>query len=181
MIKEKTKLKNGKFVYINLFNTKDNYIITASNEEGHIVAKCIFEISTQEVRLIKDTKIKKFEGKYLVKRTNPLNKSFTSQIVDKNFLTTNYLQCNSKVNLCMLDEIEITDKEYFKIGLGSLLFKKVEMFAKSNDCQEIMGWFYPNGDFWHGAKAFYIKNGFTFKQDNDRIILRKNIMPTKEK
>lgn len=181
MIKEKTKLKNGKFVYINLFSTKDNYMITAAEEEGRIVAKCIFEISTQKVSIIKDTKIKKLEGKYLIKKTNPLNNSFTSQIVDKNFLAINNLQNISKVNLCMLDEIEITDKEYFKIGLGSLLFKKMEAFVKSNDCQEIVGWFYPNGDFWHGAKAFYINNGFTFKQDNDRIILRKNIMPTKEK
>ena len=117
----------------------------------------------------------------MIKKTNPLNKSFTSQIVDKNFLAANNLQDNLKANLCILDEIEITDKEYFKIGLGSLLFKKMEAFAKSNDCQEIVGWFYPNGEFWHGAKDFYIKNGFTFKQDNDRIILRKNIMPTKEK
>ena len=181
MIKEKIKLKNGNFAYITLVSTKDNYMITAAEEEGRIVAKCIFEILTQKVSLIKDTKIKKLEGKYLVKRTNSLNKSFTSQIVDKNFLTTNNLQYNSKVNLCILDEIEITDKEYFKIGLGSFLFKKMEAFAKSNDCQEIVGWFYPNGEFWHGAKDFYIKNGFTFKQDNDRIILRKNIMPTKEK
>ena len=181
MIKEKIKLKNGKFVYINLFSTKDNYTITAAEEEGRIVAKCIFEILTQKVSLIKDTKIKKFEGKYLIKKTNPLNNSFTSQIVDKNFLAANNLQDNLKANLCILDEIEIMDKEYFKVGLGSLLFKKMETFANSNGCKEIVGWFYPNGDFWHGAKTFYIKNGFTFKQDNDRIILRKNIMPTKEK
>lgn len=99
MIKEKIKLKNGKFVYINLFSTKDNYMITATEEEGRIVAKCIFEILTQKVSIIKDTKIKKLEGKYLIKKTNPLDNSFTSQIVDKNFLTTNNLQYNSKVKL----------------------------------------------------------------------------------
>lgn len=182
MFKESVRLKNDKLVNISLLITKDNYIFTAIDAKNNIVAKCVFKILRREVTYLANTKLKKYEGKYLIKDTNQLNKSASSKIVEESYILKNNLSKNSNIYVCQLDLIEITDENYFKTGLGSLIFKKMEEFAKTQNCQEIVGWFYPNGNLWYGAKDFYIKNGFSFEQDiGGKLTLRKSNLLSKEK
>jgi len=64
--------------------------------------------------------------------------------------------------ICQLHRIEILDKRFFKVGLGSCLLKALESIAIKNNCSQIEAFFSPFGDFSHGALSFYKNNGFEF-------------------
>lgn len=162
---EKTvKLKNGKMVKIQLLTLKDKYAICATDEHDNIISKCVFAIFQRKIS--KHAKSKK----YTVKDVNILDGSATCKISDS-------AADLKEATFCKLDSIEILDERYFKVGLGSEMLKNMETFAKTQDCKNITGWFYPNGNFWYGAKDFYLKNNFTFSDENGKVILNKDISP----
>ena len=163
MFEEKVKLKNGKFVTIALIATKDNYIICAVDDNSRIVGKCVFEIVTREVKRLSSGKFKNStEGKYLVKEKNKLSNGISCLIISEEELKENNFLIDVQTDICKLNQIEILHEDFFKVGLGSIMIKKMKNFAKIGHCQEINGWFFPNGNFWHGAADFYAKNGFSF-------------------
>ena len=171
MFEEEVSLKNQEVVFVSLIKTKDNYIFSAVTRTGEIVGKCVFEICTLEVIPFKNG-----QDKFLLKEKNEFNGNISSKIVNLDFLKANNIKVNSKINICKLNQIEISNEKFFKVGLGTTLVKRMEKFAISKNCNEIYGWFYPNGNFWHGASTFYSKNGFSFKKDeNNMTIITKNI------
>lgn len=181
MFEEKVELKNKKIVTIGLIATKDNFIVCAVDENNKIVGKCVFEIVTREIKSISSPKFNGQE-KYLIKDKNILNGNINSSIVSQEFIKENNLKIGSNLSICKLSQIEILSEDFFKVGLGTLMIKKMEEFAVSKNCQKISGWFYPNGNFWYGASSFYSKNGFNFIKDEKGIThITKTLQASKEK
>lgn len=184
MFEEKVKLKNGKVATISLIATKDNYIISAVDDNCGIVGKCVFEIATREIKQLKRMKSEDLtEAKYLVKEKNKLNNEISCSIISKAELMGNNFQIDVATTVCNLNQIEILHEDYFKVGLGSLMIRKMKEFARLEHCQEISGRFYPNGNFWHGAADFYARNGFSFmKKDNGATYIKiQNLNNNREK
>lgn len=168
MLEEKIKLKNGKFVTIDLLETKDNFLVSAVDENGEIVGKCVFEICS---RTVKELPKMNFGRKYIIKDTNIKNGAITCLPIVKK------IEVSPKV--CKLCQIEITSDNFFQIGLGSMMMKKMEEFVRTKNCNEINGWFFAYGNFWYGSKDFYIKNGFSFEKDDSGMInIKKELQNT---
>lgn len=181
MFEEKVELKNKKIATIGLIATKDSFIVCAVDENNKIVGKCVFEIVNREIKSISSPKFIGQEN-YLIKNRNILNGNINSSIISQEFIKENNLKIGSNLNICKLNQIEILSEDFFKVGLGSFMINKMEEFAVSKNCQEISGWFYPNGNFWHGASSFYSKNGFDFiKDENGITYITKTLEVSKEK
>lgn len=170
MLEENVKLKNDKIVKISLLTTKDNFNIIATDEDGNIVGKCIFEICSRE---LKENAI--LGRKFLIVDKNINNGAISS-------LPINKLPNSMKNKVCKLCQIEILSDKFVGVGLGSLMLKKMEDFISTKGCQEIVGWFFAYGNFWYNSKDFYIKNGFSFvKDDRGATHIVKTLEMSKEK
>ncbi len=164
----------------------DGEFICAVNNHPYIVAKCHFDIvkkfsrnlTTQELELTEKLK------SYKLYRNNKFNLTITSKTLSiyKNNIHDNLLTLDNHTYIledtfCRLDNIEICDDKYYKVGLGSAIIKHLSNYAKASGCKRIQGWYYPNGRFEEGAKDFYIRNGFEFVQDeyNNKTNVVKNL------
>lgn len=76
---------------------------------------------------------------------------------------------------CQLDNIEIKNKDYYKIGVGSFIIKNLQNYAIQQKCTRIQGWYFPNGDFIDGSKDFYVRNGFEFVEDKNKTYVIKHL------
>ena len=169
---EKYILKNNRLVNISFLETRNKFMFCASNHKNEIVGKCVFSIENCELKIL--------NTKTLIKCKNILDGSISCIHPNKEQLKV-FNIIKQPQNICFINEIEITDKDFFKKGLGTLLMKKTEEFANSLNCSKIFGWFYPNGEFWYGAKEFYAKNGFKFINNNNQIFISKEIEASREK
>ena len=77
--------------------------------------------------------------------------------------------------VCKINEIEIVDERYFKVGLGKALLTEVENFALNHNCKTIKGKYLPKGNFYHGTHQFYQRNGFKFENENNETMIIKTL------
>lgn len=76
-----------------------------------------------------------------------------------------------KETICNLGKIEILDKKFFKVGLGTRMIHVVEKVAQKYNCTYIEGVFLPFGEFACGSELFYDRNGFDFKKGDEGLNL----------
>lgn len=87
------------------------------------------------------------------------------------------------VHLSFIGLNEDLDATYQGIGLGSIMFTKLEEFCKSLGAEYIEGRYTPIGKFADSSRAFYERHGFNFDvdyEDHGRTYVRKNIERAKE-
>ena len=82
-------------------------------------------------------------------------------------ITNNCKEYHLSEIICNLNSIEILDERFFNVGLGSTMLHELEDMANSFNCNKIVGMYEPNGNFQHGTRDFYIRNGFNFLKDKN--------------
>lgn len=81
---------------------------------------------------------------------------------------------------CWISRIEVTDINYSRIGLGSILLNLTEKFAIKNGKRNMDGTFRPFGELGWFAKSFYEKNGYQIYKDGYETYISKYLNFTKQ-
>ena len=103
-------------------------------------------------------------------------------VINGEILTlSNGNQYQFKNNMCELARIEILDEDFFKVGLGTSMFKLMEKYIKQKKCTEIEAFYLPNGRFQSGTHDFYVRNGFSFGYKKGHTCANKSLSKTSEK
>lgn len=170
MDKKLIKLKGDKIAYLSLQDISGACNIFARDENGTLIGECIFNFAyicsrplTEHQRSMyaKLYKIpfektpKSIETKIV--KNEPLNITHDKKAIIKN----NHIY---KINttICELAYIDVLEKEYYKVGLGTQMFKEMEKIAFSENCDMIEALFIPYGEFQLSSKEFYKRHGFKF-------------------
>lgn len=178
---------NGKKVSIILTSFNDGeFNFFALDEKRKIVAKCSFDIINTYIRKnassstsapkSNSTALQSASGKIEMKVGNLSSQQPHQEVIIK----------NGKIYLlqdtyCKLVSIEICDKRFYKVGLGSELFKLTEDFSIKQNCSKISAWVYPHGQFGNGTLKFYHRNDFSFSKDHlDHTIATKELKIKKQ-
>lgn len=88
------------------------------------------------------------------------------------------------VHLSYIGLSEDLDATFQGIGLGSMMFAKLEAFCQAFGAEYIEGKFTPMGKFAGSSRAFYEKHGFNFDvdyADHGRTYVKKEIQNKLEK
>ncbi len=193
-INKNFRLSNERVVKLCFISTKDDFLICALNDSGTSVGKCRFEIIDKTIHPLNKRQLQKFSHHYneggqsenplfLVKEKNVNNGETRSYITTKRPQTPPTSDATtSSTKVCKLQSIEVLSDEFFKVGLGSAMFKEMEKFAKTQNCTQIEAWFSPYGNFWSGSQGFYTKNGFKIEKDeNGTVFATKEIVSFRQK
>ena len=173
--KKKIALKNGKHVLLEFYRLPDSYSIYAVDEKGYVVGQLSFEISYKfATKLDEETRQELAEARNIpLSMINEEIEVVVMQSEKDNFeIRGDYLRYKGRIfalknKVAYLDLIEIKDKKFFQVGLGSAMHKEMENFAKKTNCDEIrLAIYFPFGEFGHATPAFYKKSGYTFEQIN---------------
>lgn len=167
-------VKNERCTLSQIFGLDDGDFICVINSKVNIVAKCHYNIvkkflrdfTEKELLLISQHDFKKTVLEHIreLKLTSQNMHLYQNKIKDDKLIVSG-LTYRLVDSYCQLDNIEITNENYYKVGVGSFIIKSLENYALSQDCKRIEGWYYPNGPFADGSRDFYIRNGFEFVQD----------------
>ena len=156
-MKKKTliTLPNGKEVTLVLTHDDYNFFISALDENRIKVGQCKFNI---EKFFIEEYTPGKFQHivRLNVTRLDHYNATGNTYIRDTGEVF------NYEKTITTLDSINILSDDYFKVGLGTAMYKEMEKVSRTYNSSSIEGFYNPNGKFAHGAEKFYINNGFTF-------------------
>jgi len=69
--------------------------------------------------------------------------------------------------------IEIMDNNYSHLGIATKMMKIIERDCLKRNCSSIEGKYYPFGDLWEHARAFYKKNGYSiYKEDYETYVFK---------
>ena len=68
---------------------------------------------------------------------------------------------------CELNNIEITDGNYHRVGLGSEMLRFVTDFADKYACERIDAFVHPYGEFKFSTIEFYKRHGFEVDKNNN--------------
>ena len=82
------------------------------------------------------------------------------------------------VHLSFIGLNEELDSTYQGIGLGSIMFAKLEEFCRSLGAEYIEGRYTPMGKFADSSRAFYERHGFKFEvdyEDHGRTYVKKDV------
>ena len=178
----KVKLKNNLEAKINITHNSNVFVISAKDDNNNTVGFCKFKI----VYLYKKILSQNFREKYAKYNKISLKEVPTTHLykaIDaKKFTIENnsVVLCNGNSYpienvICELSRIEITNKNYYKVGLGSQMLKHMEQIAKDNNCTSIEGMYIPNGEFQLGALPFYKNNGFVFTKEYGLTTITKSL------
>ncbi len=156
---KKVTLYNDKSVLLKFSKRKNYYLIQSFDDDGKLVGYCHFNIE------------KVFENKTDVNNYIYVDRSNERDFEIKNNMLFYHNKSGReevyhfKFAKCDLQCIEITNFEYFKTGLGSVMFKEMEKYAKKEQCCQIYAHYQPYGKLATGTPKFYLNNGFTIEKD----------------
>lgn len=165
------ELFNGEEI---LFSDKDYeknyYLIEARDKNENLVAMCrydIVKIFTRKLSIEERKQLAKY-NKISFKKTPEFEKiELRKQELqqcgqDCTRLLKNEKMYNFDHSICELVGIQILRGNFYKVGLGTALLKRLEQISNKNNCTEIYAYYKPFGRFKAGAKNFYLRNGFKF-------------------
>lgn len=169
------KNKEVSLEYLNV--NPQSFIIKAKDCHGNVVGSCYFNIEKLFKRKLSEKERQEKSAYYGGLDKTPMTESiyidnYTKRTykIEQNVLYDKKggkeIPYYFEFAKCHLKIIEIKDKEYFKTGLGTLMFKVMEKFAIQEQCSQIYARYQPYGDFASGTRSFYIKNGFTIEADH---------------
>ena len=175
---EEISLYNGKKAYLEYVNDNpQSFIIRAKDCHGNVVGTCYFNIEKLFKRKLSEEERQERSAYFGGLDNTPVTESiYIDNYTKRNYKIEQNVLYDKKDGKeiayyfdfakCHLQIIEIKDKEYFKTGLGTLMFKVMEQFAIQEQCFQIYARYQPYGDFASGTHSFYIKNGFTIEADH---------------
>ena len=169
-------LKNGQTVSLDFYELPDGFSIYAIDKNNEIVGLLSFEILRKFVYVFSEEE-RQNEAKryklplYMINEELHIDVPQVSQ--DKydirgDFLFDDGKKFSLRNSIAFLNLIEIKDKNFFQVGLGSAMHKEMEAFAREQRCDEIrLSLYYPFGDFKCGTHAFYEHVGYIFGKADD--------------
>ncbi len=170
--KKKIVLKNGQSVKLEFYQFPELNSIYAVDKNESIVGILSFEIMHKYVcPLSKEENLEMIHKNVTSVQKNELEINVLQSNRDifdikDNVLTIGEWKYKLKKSSAILDLIEIKDKNFFQVGLGSAMHKEMEDFAQKEGCSEIrLAHYFPIGEFAHGARPFYEHKGYVFKNN----------------
>ena len=90
-----------------------------------------------------------------------------------------YLNFKIDKGRAYLSSIKVTDIEFLRTGVGSVMIGCFETYCKQNRVNYVDGRFYPNGDGGIFAREFYEEHGYTIYRDGYEQYLSKDLTQIK--
>ena len=173
--KKRLVLKNGQQVKLEFYHLPDIFSIYALDKNNEIVGILSFEIMKRFVCVLSEQE-RQAEAKarnvplFMVKKQMQID-VFQSSMKMYDIQGDVLLYDGEKYMLektsAILDLIEIKDRNFFQVGLGSAMHKEMENFVRETNCDEIrLALYYPFGEFQNGTRAFYEHMGYVFEKTN---------------
>jgi hypothetical protein len=86
-----------------------------------------------------------------------------------------YLNFKIDKGRAYLSSIKVTDIDFLRTGVGSVMIGCFETYCKHNRVNYIDGRFYPNGDGGIFAREFYEEHGYTIYRDGYEQYITKDL------
>lgn len=86
-----------------------------------------------------------------------------------------YLNFKIDKGRAYLSSIKVTDIDFLRTGVGSVMIGCFETYCKHNRVNYIDGRFYPNGDGGIFAREFYEEHGYTIYRDGYEQYISKDL------
>lgn len=164
-------LPNGKKVTLHLTYNEYHFLISALSDKGINIGQCKFNIEKIYRERNKTTRAPH------IARINVNNQDRF------NIQGSTYIQDTGEVfdyvkTITTLMDISITSEDYYKVGLGTAMYKHMEKISRTYNSASIEGFYQPTGKFAIGAKSFYLKNGFTIDESASVPTVKKQLQKT---
>ncbi len=183
LIKKQYYLKDGKHANILFAEFPEQCSVFAEDDSKKIVGKLSFEIVkvfSRKLSSADKTETSAAQENSEIENDN-LTITVTQENQEKYDIKDNILNYqNTKYYLektfAMLHLIEILDKNYFQVGLGSVMHDVMEKFAKSEGCSQIrLQKYQPFGQFGHGTKSFYENKNYKLETLDGQKVFCKDL------
>lgn len=166
------KLKNNKLADLHLEKDGCDFFLYATSTNGDKIAYCTFSLYFKIEKTLTFEEKLKYSKKHKITLEKVPEKLYKILDNEKDFkICNNFIKLkNGKVytlseTVCELAKIEILNKNYFKVGLGSYLLKTMENIIAKYNCSHIEGIYAPFGQFQCGTEEFYDRNNFEIIKD----------------
>ncbi len=162
-------LKNNLKCKLTLSRIKDDnsYYINATSGNS-LVGRCKFDIIKVFARPLsnKERSMYALRHKTDLNAPNDIEVKRTDLNAPNNTITINGHTYSLKYSYCDLDKIEVLDKVFISVGLGSSMYKMLEEYAIHKGCCKVEVYCYPYGEFRTSTIGFYSRNGFKFTKNS---------------
>lgn len=163
-------LKNNLKCKLSLSKIKDDesYYINATYGT-HLVGRCKFDIVKVFARPLSDKERSMYALHHKISLENAPNDIEAKRAdlnAPNNTIVINDHTYSLKYSYCNLDKIEVLDKEFLGVGLGSAMYNMLENYATSKGCSKVEVYCYPYGEFKVSTVGFYTRNGFQFTKNS---------------